>query len=422
LEPLRHVANKEFGAVIFRRTSPQITNEGGLWDEAGKVYPLVGGEPRQGDLEWRFPSGACVSFRHLQYESTKYNWQGSQICLLAFDELTHFTEGQFFYLLSRNRSTCGVRPYVRATCNPDAASWVAEFISWWIDPETGLADLAKSGVIRWFIRHEGELIWADSEEELRRQYADSKPKSVTFIPASLEDNPTGLAKNPDYRANLMALSRVDRARLLDGNWHASSTDGAEWPGEYFPREIWPDYWPTHWDAKAIAVDPSKGRNSKKGDYSAIVFAGLSGGLIWVDADLDRRPPTKIVADTLTMQMEYHAHAIGVEEDQLEELLLPVFEQQVLAMQAQGIVMPPAPLIFIRQGGVKKELRISRLGPYWARGKLRFRDTPGCRLLIQQCRQFPHGEFDDAPDALEMVVRMLVEQVGGGELMQEVAVA
>jgi hypothetical protein len=30
LEPLRHAGNKEFGAVIFRRTTPQITNEGAL--------------------------------------------------------------------------------------------------------------------------------------------------------------------------------------------------------------------------------------------------------------------------------------------------------------------------------------------------------------------------------------------------------
>src|ERR1700753_93566 len=58
LEPLRHIGNKEFGGVIFRRTSPQITNEGALWDEAGKLYPLVGAEARIGDLSSRFTSGS----------------------------------------------------------------------------------------------------------------------------------------------------------------------------------------------------------------------------------------------------------------------------------------------------------------------------------------------------------------------------
>src|SRR3954466_6097351 len=57
LEPLRHVGNKSFGGVIFRRTSPQITNEGALWDEAGELYPLVGGAARVGGLEYRFPLG-----------------------------------------------------------------------------------------------------------------------------------------------------------------------------------------------------------------------------------------------------------------------------------------------------------------------------------------------------------------------------
>ena len=39
LEPLRHVSNKNFGAVIFRRTTPQITNDGALWDESLNLYP-----------------------------------------------------------------------------------------------------------------------------------------------------------------------------------------------------------------------------------------------------------------------------------------------------------------------------------------------------------------------------------------------
>ena len=91
LEPLRHVGNKDFGAVIFRRTTPQITNEGALWDDSLKLYPLLGAKPNQGDLYWTFPSGATVSFKHLEHDKTVLNWQGSQIPLIAFDELCHFT-------------------------------------------------------------------------------------------------------------------------------------------------------------------------------------------------------------------------------------------------------------------------------------------------------------------------------------------
>jgi hypothetical protein len=74
-----------------------------------------------------------------------YDWQGAQIPLICFDELTHFRAHQFFYMVSRNRSTCGVRPYIRATCNPDADSWVANFLAWWIDPETGFPIPERAG-------------------------------------------------------------------------------------------------------------------------------------------------------------------------------------------------------------------------------------------------------------------------------------
>jgi predicted phage terminase large subunit-like protein len=214
------------------RTSPQITNEGALWDEAGKLYPLINGSPRIGDLEYRFPAGSSVGFRHLQHETTIYDWQGAQIPFIGFDELTHFTKSQFFYMMSRNRSMCGVRPYIRATCNPDADSWVAEFISWWIDQDTGLPIPERAGRIRYFIRINDAVIWADSPNELRERYGvDVLPKSVAFIPAKLTDNPALMKADPGYLANLMALGAVERARLLGGNWRIRPAAGL-----YFKRE------------------------------------------------------------------------------------------------------------------------------------------------------------------------------------------
>ncbi|MER8846034.1 phage terminase large subunit [Mesorhizobium australicum] len=224
MEPLRHVANPGFGAVFFRRNLTQVRNEGGLWDESEKLYPHLSAQPRSApDLSWTFPSGAGVSFAHLEHEKTIYNWQGSQIPLICFDELTHFSAKQFWYMLSRNRSMCGVRPYVRATCNPDADSWVAEFIAWWIDQETGFAIPERAGVIRWFVRIGDAIIWADSKEELAHHVnpIDGQPippKSVTFIPAKLSDNALLMAADPGYLANLMAQPTVERERLLGGNW------------------------------------------------------------------------------------------------------------------------------------------------------------------------------------------------------------
>lgn len=238
MEPLRHVSNPEFGAVFFRRSTVQVRNEGGLWDESEKLYPLLGATPKEHVLTWEFPlpgsnsgAAATVSFAHLEHDKTVRNWQGSQIPLICFDELTHFSAKQFWYMVSRNRSTCGVRPYIRATCNPDVDSWVAGFISWWIDQKTGLAIPERSGVLRWVVRVGEDLKWADSPAELAHytmvddagERVPIPPKSVTFIAASLTDNKILMAADPGYMANLLSLPKVERERLLGGNWKIRNT-------------------------------------------------------------------------------------------------------------------------------------------------------------------------------------------------------
>lgn len=242
MEPLRHVKkNPQFAAVFFRRNTTQIRNPGGLWDESRTLYPLMGARAAKVVLEWRWPFGGLVKFAHLEHDTTVYDWQGAQIPLICFDELTHFTKAQFFYMLSRNRSTCGVKPYIRATTNPDADSWVKEFIAWWIDPDTGFALEKRSGVVRWFIRVNDTIVWGDSRDELVQRFGRSDrpedhpdqvlPKSVTFIAAKLDDNRILLRKDPGYKANLMAQNAVERARLLGGNWKIRPAAGL-----YFRRE------------------------------------------------------------------------------------------------------------------------------------------------------------------------------------------
>lgn len=227
LEPLRHITTvKGFGGVVFRRTMPQIKNEGGLWSESLKIYPFVGGVPKESICGWSFSNKKIklknkLKFAHLEHEKNKYDWQGSQIPFIGFDELTHFTEGQFFYMLSRNRSVCGIRPYVRATCNPMADSWVAKLIEWWIDQDTGYPIPERSGVVRYFIRLNNKIMWYDTREEALNKTTNPEqiePKSFTFIPASIHDNQILMEKDPGYYSNLQALSNYEKEQLLRGNW------------------------------------------------------------------------------------------------------------------------------------------------------------------------------------------------------------
>lgn len=237
LDAVRGINIEGYGAVIFRRTTVQIRNEGGLWDDSVKLYMGTGGEPRESSLDWRWPNGSKVSFRHLEYEKNKYDWQGAQIPFLGFDELTHFTESMFFYLLSRNRSQCAVKPYVRATCNPDPESWVAKLIEWWIDQETGYPILERRGVIRYFIKYGSDYIWGDSYDEVKEKaWHFLEPlvnksgltpkdfiKSITFVSGSIYDNKEGLKNDPSYPGNLLSQDEYERRRLLEGNWKMSTS-------------------------------------------------------------------------------------------------------------------------------------------------------------------------------------------------------
>lgn len=236
LDPLRDISVPGFGGVIFRRTSPQIRNQGGLWDTSLEIYPYAGGTPKETTLEWLFPKGTKMRFSHLEYEKNIYDWQGAQVPYIGFDEVTHFSRKVFFYMLSRNRSTCGVKPYMRATCNPDPDSWVFELIKWWIDPETGDPIPERDGVIRYFIIDGENYIWGDSYAEviekagyLLKDFPDyvnreDLVKSITFISGSIYENKELLSKNPSYLGNLLSQDEETKARLLHGNWKPIISD------------------------------------------------------------------------------------------------------------------------------------------------------------------------------------------------------
>ncbi len=129
----------------------------------------------------------------------------------------------------------GAKTQIRATCNPaDPDSWLRNFLSWWIDADTGFPIADRNGVLRWFIRDGDEMIWGDSRVELIAKFGgEFEPKSVTFISARVTDNQILIQKDPAYISNLKALPLVERARLLDGNWNVRSTAGNFFRREWF---------------------------------------------------------------------------------------------------------------------------------------------------------------------------------------------
>jgi hypothetical protein len=223
LDATRGIYDPLWNPVLFRRTYKQITAPQGLWDKACELYPLLGGRMRQASMDCVFPSGARISFSHMEHEQSKIQWQGTELPFIGWDELTHFSAGQFWYLVSRMRSLGKIEPYMRGTCNPQPGSWVAELLEWWIDPIAGTPIPERAGALRWFCRMPDDSIaWADKPDELPP--VSTKPMSFTFVPATLADNPALLAKDPYYADRLRSLPRAERESLLGGNW-LSQTGG-----------------------------------------------------------------------------------------------------------------------------------------------------------------------------------------------------
>jgi Terminase large subunit, T4likevirus-type, N-terminal len=293
LEAARHVRNPRFGAVIFRRLSPDITQEGGLWDTAGEVYPLIGGTPKSSDLSYAWPSGGKVAFEHLQYEQTKYRKQGAQIPLIGFDELTHFSESQFFYLMSRSRSTCGVRPYIRATTNPDAGSWVKRFIGPWVDRRHPLYP-TPSGQVLWILRVKGVIQYGQTRAEMIVRYGPkARPKSLTFIKALIHDNPALLEKDPDYLANLEMQTTVERARLLLGDWDMMN-EGLVYP-DFGTIVIEPEDWPS----QILGKKPGGVDWGFRDPFAGVLSTEDVQGHLWIDwSHYETRMSPTLISQTL----------------------------------------------------------------------------------------------------------------------------
>lgn len=408
-EPLRHVKNPGFGAVIFRSSMTQIREQGGLWDQALKLYSYYpNARPIQSPKPfWKFPSGAKVSFRQISRDAEVYDWQGTEIPCIEFDELTHFTEFQFFYMLTRNRSICGVRPYARASCNPDADSWVAKFIQWWWDPETGYPIPERSGVLRFFLRVNEETIWGDTPEEVvdlanedywtegMEPFTEDDVKSATFIPSTIRDNAVLMRADPGYLANLKAQSAVERERLLNGNWKIKAARGLYFPRSALP-EILPEipndavHWVRGWDLAATDTDEG-------GDpaYTASILLGKrrDGSYVIADATNHRYKAEKVralvkqcaVADKARfkrtrIRMSIDPGQAGKEQSQSYIKMLAGFSVRA-----------------VRETGSK----VSRAEPFaaqWQAGNVALVEGPWNETLLGQYEAFPESKYKDLVDA------------------------
>lgn len=193
-------------------------------------------------------------------------------------------------------------------------------------------------------------------------------------------------------------------------------EGAEFPGEWFLGEdLWFDVWPPEPYLKVIALDPSKGSDGKGEDYQAhtLVSVAVQDGkyVFYVDADLQREGVVPMCERTVLLTREFGkagslrpVDSVIVEENGTLGLLPPALDA---ACVKHGFAVP----YLCRTNRDQKEFRIRYwLAPPLSRRQIRFKRTPGARLLVGQAQSFPFSEHDDGIDSLATALRRVSEML------------
>ena len=176
--------------IIFRSTFADL--EKSLIRTSMNLYPLSIANYNDSKHTWKFKNGSIIDFGYIQYEKDVYQYQSAAYDVIRFDELTHFTEFMYTYMISRCR---GANPYpkcIKSSTNPGGVghNWVKErFI-----------DIGAPNVI-----HTCKLETGETTTRI-------------FIPSLVQDNKFMLTYDPDYIKRLDALPEKERKALKYGNW------------------------------------------------------------------------------------------------------------------------------------------------------------------------------------------------------------
>lgn len=384
-------------------------------------------DERQRILQWRYPHPyakdlrtpkLAVSAQEVRIRSTGekaelydlrvqgashyITWGGfiSQNC--GFDEATHFTETQFIYLFSRNRTDAGVPPRMRLTANADADNWLREWVDWWID-DKGFPIPERSGVLRWFERSGDIISWVDQDDEKHIDLKDPRrPKSFTFIPASLSDNKILNQLDPYYAGNLASLPYVERMRLLDGNWNIRHSKREVFRAEMFEIVDPPD--PGSIAARVRAWDLAAGKitrnKSQAPDFTATVLVSRDkkGHLYIEHADHFRRDPAGVeqaIMDYAERDGKQTKIAFYQDPGAAGKLLLSHYAAKLAGYTIQS-----------KRARLKKTVEAGPVASQAQNKNLMLVRGKWNAAFLSELEAFPDGGYDDQVDALALAFNIL----------------
>ncbi|MBQ7875581.1 MAG: phage terminase large subunit [Oscillospiraceae bacterium] len=219
--------------LILRRTLPEL--EKSLIRVSLELFPQEIYKYSESKHRGIFANGSIIDFGYCDSETDVYRYQSAEYDVIRFDELTHFTEQMYLYLMSRLR---GVRDYPRAmksTTNPGGIghSWV-----------------------------KGRFIDIGEPRKIHKVGEGTR----LFIPAKVFENKAIMKNDPDYIKRLKSLSEKDKRQLLDGDWDTNE-------GQYFSE------WRRELHVIEPFVVPKEWRRYFAMDYGLDMLAGY-----WIAVD------------------------------------------------------------------------------------------------------------------------------------------
>lgn len=190
---LKYKSSKQ---LVLRRTFPEL--ERSLIMESIKLFPQKAGKYIKSEKRWYFSNGSTIEFGYCDAESDVTKYQSAEYDVVRFDEVTHFTQFQYTYLISRIRGVNPCPKQMKSTGNP-------------------------GGVGHSFIKERfiDKGNWG-------KTFCDEQERTYIFIPSNVYDNHFLLNADPNYIKRLNQLPEYERKRLLYGDWDA-------FEGRYFPE-------------------------------------------------------------------------------------------------------------------------------------------------------------------------------------------
>lgn len=183
LYALKYAGSKQ---LILRRSFPEL--ERSLIAASLSLYPAAVCKYQNTKRKWNFVNGSAIEFGYCDAEKDVYRYQGAEYDVIRFDELTHFTQEQYLYLLSRVRGINSFPKSVKSTANPGGIghTWVKQRF---LDGKTP-----------------------------DKVYSDENGHSTVFLPSLIQDNSFLMKNDPLYLKRLEQLPEKEKKALLYGDW------------------------------------------------------------------------------------------------------------------------------------------------------------------------------------------------------------